>query len=90
MTTAVRETLHEYVLREFLPDESPDALTDETELISSGVITSVSMLRLVSFIEKTFSVRLDPEDMTEDRLNTLSLMVALVAERTADKAKKKR
>ena len=78
---AVREAIRSFILSNFLPGEAPDTLKDSTLLVTSGVITSLSMLELVAFIEQTFAVTLDPDDFGVERMDSIDLLVELVAER---------
>jgi acyl carrier protein len=77
----VRETLRSFILTNFLAGEAPDTLDDATLLVSSGVITSLSLLELVTFIEDRFSVALEGDDLGITRMDSIDSMVALIAER---------
>ena len=79
MADDVREVLRSFILATFLPGEASESLKDSTLLITSGVIASMSMLELVSFIEETFSVTLQPDDL--DRLDSVDLMADLIEQR---------
>jgi len=79
MADDVREALRSFILSTFLPGEAPESLKDSTLLITSGVIASMSLLELVSFIEHAFSVTLQPDDM--DRLDSVDLMADLIQQR---------
>jgi len=79
MADDVREVLRSFILSTFLPGEAPESLKDSTLLITSGVIASMSLLELVSFIEHAFSVTLQPDDM--DRLDSVDLMADLIQQR---------
>src|SRR3989344_6992020 len=46
----------EFILREFLQGEDPDALTDSTPLITGGILDSLATLKLVAFLEERFKV----------------------------------
>ena len=74
----VKATLREYILREFLPGERPESLTDSTELITRGILDSLATLKLVSFIEERFNIALEPHETDADYLNTIDSIAALV------------
>ncbi len=78
MSTGIEQTIRDYILREFLPGEDPSQLTDETPLITSGIIDSIRTLRLVSFLEETFSISLQAHETDADHLNTVALITELV------------
>jgi acyl carrier protein len=75
--------LRSYILQTFLPGEDPVSLTDDTPLISAGIIDSIAVLDMVSFIEREFSIRLEQQDLGRDRLDTIALIGALIAERSS-------
>ena len=74
----IRRAIRSFILDNFLPGEDPATLADSTLLVSSGVITSLALLELVGFIEETFSVTLDPNDLGVARMDTIDLLVELV------------
>ena len=78
MSTGIEQTIRDYILREFLPGEDPSQLTDETPLITSGIIDSIRTLKLVSFLEETFSITLEAHETDADHLNTVALVTELV------------
>jgi acyl carrier protein len=75
----VRESIREYVLREFLPGESPATLTDETPLISGGIIDSIDAVKLIIFLESEFDLTVEAFDMDVDHLDTIEALASFVA-----------
>lgn len=75
----IKTTVKGYILEEFLPGESPDALEDDTELITQGVIDSLATLKLVAYLEEQFSITLAPHEADAEHLNTLNDIASLVA-----------
>jgi acyl carrier protein len=78
----VKSTVRDYILKEFLPGESPDALQDSTELITRGILDSLATLKLVSCIEERFNIALEPHETDADYLNTIDSIAALVESKT--------
>jgi acyl carrier protein len=77
----IRETLRTYIFTNLLPGEAPESLEDSTRLITSGVVTSLSLLELVTFIEETWSLRLEEDDLGAWRMDSVEKMVELIRER---------
>jgi acyl carrier protein len=77
----IRQTIRSFILANFLQGEAAETLQDSTLLISSGVMTSVSMLELVTFLEEQFSFTLEPEDIRVGRMDTVELLADLVTSR---------
>lgn len=78
MTEAIKQKIKGYIMDEFLPGESPDELTDTTPLISGGILDSIATLKLVMFIEETYSVAFAPHEVDKENLDTLSSMMRLL------------
>jgi acyl carrier protein len=74
----IRQTIRSFILSNFLTGEPPESLKDSTLLISSGIMTSLSLLELVTFLEERFSFTLEPEDIRVGHMDTVDLLVDLV------------
>ncbi len=74
----VEKTVKEYILREFLPGESAEALTSDTPLVTGGILDSLATLKLVDFLEKKFSISLEAHEVDAEHLDTLSTIASLV------------
>jgi len=71
----IRGTVREYLLTEFLPGEDPAALTDQTPLITGGILDSIASVKLVSHLEELYGVRFDAHEVSVDYLDTIDLVV---------------
>ena len=67
-----------FILKEFLPGENPDELTDSTPLITGGIIDSIATLKLVSFLEEEFNIELQAHEVGVDHINTIEDIVKLI------------
>ena len=76
----VRTGVRRFILDNFLIGEPSEALQDSTLLLTTGIISSLAMLELVAFLETEFAVALRPRDLTPDRLDSVTSIVALVDE----------
>ena len=72
MDTTIADKVKAFVLEEFLPGEDPDELTDSTELVSSNILDSLAILKLVSFLEEEFSIEIAAHEADEEHMNTLT------------------
>lgn len=75
---AIRKTLKEYIVKEFLPGEDPDNLTDSTPLVTGGIIDSIGTVKLVAFLEDRYGVEFQAHEIAVEHLNTLSDIANLV------------
>ena len=74
----IKETVRQFILANFLQGEDPSNLTDETELKESGILDSLSTLKLVSFLEETFKVEFEANDLDAGNLASLASIEKLV------------
>jgi acyl carrier protein len=77
----VKDTIRDYILREYLPGESPANLTDETPLRTSGILDSMATLNLVTFVEETFGITIDAHETGIDQFDRIADIAALVAQK---------
>jgi acyl carrier protein len=70
--------IRRYVLETFLPGENPDELTDETPLITGGILDSLATIRLVEYLQERFQIRIQAHETMVDYLNTIADIAKLV------------
>ena len=72
-----------FLLNEYLPGEDPAALTDDTALMTTGILDSIAVLKVVSFLENQFGITIEPHEAVVENLNTLSDIARLVISKEA-------
>jgi acyl carrier protein len=82
----IKAALKNYILNEFLPGEDPAALTETTPLMTTGILDSIAVLKVVTFLEDKFRIIIEPHEAVVENLNTLSDMAQLVISKKASPA----
>ncbi|WP_291984360.1 acyl carrier protein [Luteitalea sp.] len=77
-----REVVKQFILENFLPGEDPKNLTDDTELKESGILDSLSTLKLVTFLEEHFKIELEASDLDAGNLSSVRSIASLVGSKT--------
>ncbi len=77
----IKAAVKKYILDEFLPGEDPNNLADDTPLISGGILDSIATLKLVTFMEEQFSIKLAAHEADKEHLDTLTDIVNLIQEK---------
>jgi acyl carrier protein len=62
----IKDQIRDYILTNFLPGEDPSNLQDDTPLKSSGILDSVSTLKLVTYVEDTFKITVEPHEASSE------------------------
>jgi acyl carrier protein len=79
----IKTTIKTFILNEYLPGEDPVALTDTTPLMTTGILDSIAVLKVVTFLENEFGIVLEPHEAVVENLNTLSDMARFVMSKKA-------
>ena len=79
----ITNTVKTFILSEYLPGEDPAALTDTTPLMTTGILDSIAVLKVVTFLEDQFGVIIQPHEAVVENLNTLSDISRLVMSKKA-------
>ena len=76
--SGIRDAVRAFILEQFLPGEDPRNLTDTTELKESGILDSLSTLKLVTFLEKEYGLEFEANDLDSGNLATIEAIDRLV------------
>ena len=58
-------------------------VTAQDDLLTSGLLSSMEMVRLIEFLEKTFAISIPPQDMNIDHFISVAAMAEYVQTRQA-------
>lgn len=73
----IRREVREYIVSSFYVVD-PGALADSASLIKSGVIDSTGVLEMVAFLESTYGVKIDDEEILPENLDSIARVAAFV------------
>lgn len=74
----ITKMVRDYITREYLEEEDDREITETTPLISGGIVDSFSMVSLLRFLEKKYSIHIPDEAATPEAFDTVQSIVALV------------
>jgi acyl carrier protein len=72
------EVVKKYIVTEFLPDVAVEELEDGYDLLASGVIDSLGLLRLVSWLETEFELPIDDVEIVEQDFVSVDAICAFI------------
>jgi acyl carrier protein len=74
---SIKDQIRDHILRVYLPGEDASNLLDDTPLKSSGILDSVSTLKLVTFVEETWKIEVSPHEASSDfdRIEDIAALV---------------
>jgi acyl carrier protein len=74
----IKAAVKNFILNEFLPGEDPAVFTETTPLMTTGILDSIAVLKVVTFLEKQFGITIEPHEAVVENLNSLSDIARLV------------
>ena len=71
--------VREFIIEQFLFGDSSN-LTDETSFLEKGIIDSLGMLDLIVFLENTFCIKIEDDEVIPENMDSIN-KIALFVER---------
>jgi acyl carrier protein len=72
----VEAVINEYISKELVQDSALLPLGNATSLLETGVLDSLSLLRLVVFIQEQFGIVVDDVDLVPENFDTVDAICA--------------
>jgi len=76
-SATVRDQVREFV-QELANAKGISSFTDQEALLESGILDSLSIFRLVAFLEDTFRVKIGDQEITNENLRDIDTIEQLV------------
>jgi acyl carrier protein len=77
----VETVINDYISREFVRDPALLPLADDVSLLDSGILDSLSLLRLVIFLEQRFGITMGDADMLPENFASVNTICAYLRAR---------
>lgn len=87
MERSVNERIKDYLMEKF-PLARKRGLNQEDNLLENGVLDSLGVLDLVTFMEKEFEIRVGDEELVPENFQTLDTLCAFVQKKGIESAGK--
>lgn len=72
-----KDIIRNFVIENFLFGKD-DGLKDDSSFLDEGIIDSTGVLELVDFLEETFSITVEDEELIPENLDSINNVVAYV------------
>ena len=77
--SVLKERIREYILEQLAPGLGPDGLGGQTPLFGPyGVVTSLSIIDLVAWMEAELSFRVEAHEITVENFGTVDDLVRFI------------
>jgi acyl carrier protein len=75
----IKQQIREYLGQNFLFSSNGFDLSDDASFLEEGIVDSTGVLELVMFVEETFNVAVDDEEIVPDNFDTVNSLVTYIA-----------
>ena len=76
------ETIHEFIVENFLFGDG-EQLTNETSFLDSGIIDSTGILELITFLEETYNITIEDDELVPENLDSLNNVVKFIGQKNS-------
>jgi len=84
--TQLEAVINDYISREFVQDATLLPLANTTPLLETGVLDSLSLLRLVLFVQERFGIVVDDVDLVPEHFASVDAICAYLRSGTGGTA----
>ena len=71
----IQSTIIDFIKENFIMGRSETKIDIEESLIESGIMDSTGVLELVEFLEATFSIQIEDEELIPENLETVKNII---------------
>ncbi len=68
---AYKDEIRAFIVENFLMGEDSTSLKGDTSFLEEGIIDSTGVLELVGFLEETYDIRVEDEELVPENLDSI-------------------
>jgi acyl carrier protein len=79
----IEEQIRQYVADNFLFSDDGYQLSDDVSFLEEGIVDSTGVLELVMFVEDTFNITVQDEEIVPENFDSVSRLAAYIRRKMA-------
>jgi acyl carrier protein len=79
---SIKVQLRQYIAENLLFSDNGAGLDDEESFLDSGVVDSLGVLELATFVEDTFAIEVPDDEVIPDNFDSISKLTAYIGRKT--------
>jgi len=79
---SIQPTIRSFILEKF-PPARKRVLNDDVPLLESGIIDSLGVLDVVGFLERTFAIKIEDEELIPENFGSIQRLTSFVQQKRA-------
>ena len=77
----IKKELRDYIVENFLFGDTDSEFEDDTSFMDSGILDSTGILELINFVESTFNINIDDDEVLPENLDSLNNLEAFITQK---------
>jgi acyl carrier protein len=82
----IEEKIKKFIIQHFVVGEKNPKLENDASFLEKGIVDSTGVLELVGFLEETFKIKVEDEELVPENLDSVNNLVRFVSQKL-DQAK---
>lgn len=78
-----RDRIREFIVSDLVKNEDYSVIEDEQDLITSGIIDSLGIMKLVAYLEENFAIKVEDTEIVPENFISVDTISAYVAAKNA-------
>lgn len=74
----IEQTLHDYIVQERFIGRAPEDFDNDFDLIDSGVVDSLAMLNLITYLEEHYQIEFGGNDIVPEHFASVNALSEFV------------
>lgn len=74
----IHAKVRQYMLQNYLFTEDEAALDDKVSFLDSGLVDSTGMMEVIFFLEETFGIKVEDEEMVPENLDSVENLIRFI------------
>jgi acyl carrier protein len=84
MDQIIKQQIIDFITTNFLFDDAEKSLDEKDSLLETGVIDSTGVLELIAFIEETYEIKVEDEEIVPENLDTILDITYFIERKLSD------
>ncbi len=77
-TAGIEEQLKSFIVNNFLLGDKNRVIKQDESFLQGGIIDSTGVLELVNFIEETYKIKVEDEELVPENLDSIQNLIAYI------------
>lgn len=77
----IEEELQDYICKQFIPGKSPKKPNIDDDLLEQGILNSLAIVNLISYLEEEYRIEVEPGDVVVDNIGSIRNLTKFIEQK---------